>query len=102
MTSIDVCIFGGTAAGVMAAVAAAQSGKRSVLLVNPTAHLGGMTSGGLGATDVGNPAVVGGLAREFYQRVGRAYGLEEVAWRFEPHIAERVLFDWITEAGVTV
>jgi len=101
MPNVDVCIFGGTAAGVIAAVAAAQPGKRC-LLVNPAAHVGGMTSGGLGATDVGNPAVVGGLAREFYRRVGRVYGLDDVVWRFEPHVAEQVLLDWIAEAGVTV
>jgi hypothetical protein len=101
MTNIDVCVFGGTAAGVIAAVTAAQQGKRCVL-VNPGLHVGGMTSGGLGATDVGNPAVVGGLAREFYRRVGRVYGLDDVAWRFEPHVAEQVLLDWIAEAGVTV
>jgi hypothetical protein len=60
-----------------------------------------MTSGGLGETDIGNKAAIGGLAREFYQRVGRHYGTNE-AWRFEPSVAERIFHEMLEEAGVTV
>lgn len=96
--SLDICIYGGTSAGVIAAIAAARR-KRSVLLVEPGRHLGGMSSGGLGFTDFGNKAAIGGMSREFYRRVGRHYGKDE-AWVFEPHVAERVYRDWAAEAGV--
>src|SRR5687768_17057410 len=84
----DVCIYGGTSGGVIAAVQTARMGK-SVIVVNPAVHLGGMSSGGLGATDTGNTGAIGGLSREFYQRVGRHYGLS-VTFQFEPHVAEQV------------
>jgi hypothetical protein len=96
----DICVYGGTAGGVAAAVQAARVGKRVVLLEFGD-HLGGMTSGGLGQTDIGNKAAIGGISREFYQRVGKKYGKDE-AWTFEPHVAERVLFEMINEAQVPV
>src|SRR3954464_6640577 len=68
----DVVVYGGTSAGIITAVQAARMGK-SVVLIEPTQHLGGMTSGGLGATDIGRKAAIGGLALEFYQRVARKY-----------------------------
>src|SRR5512140_247902 len=77
----DVCIYGGTAGGVAAAVQAARMGKTAVLLEFGS-HLGGMTSGGLGATDIGNKAAIGGIAREFYHRVALHYA-QSNAWRFE-------------------
>src|SRR5688572_9714674 len=67
----DVVVYGGTAGGIVAAVAAAREGK-TVALVEASKHLGGMVSGGLGATDVGNGKAIGGYAREFFDRV-RAY-----------------------------
>src|SRR4051812_50108577 len=63
----DVCVYGGTAGGVAAAIQAARMGK-SVVLIEPSRHIGGMTSGGLGWTDSGDKAAVGGIAREFYRR----------------------------------
>ena len=74
----DICIYGGTAAGVIAAMAAAKAG-RSVILIEQGRHLGGMTSGGLGFTDIGNKLAIGGLSRDFYRRIGKVYGKEE-AW----------------------
>lgn len=71
-------IYGGTAAAITAAVQARRMG-RSALIVSPDRHLGGMTSGGLGRTDAGNTATVGGLAREFYHRVWQHYQRPE-AW----------------------
>ena len=99
--SVDVCVYGGTAGGVVAAIASKQEGK-SVLLVEPGRHLGGMTSGGLGWTDFGNKNAIGGLSLAFYRRVGKAYGRDEPAWTFEPSVAERVLCDWVNETGVEV
>ena len=97
---VDVCVYGGTAAGVMAAYTAAMKGK-SVLLVEPGRHLGGMTSGGLGYTDIGNKYVVTGLARDFYRRLGSHYGKLE-QWVFEPSVAERTLNGYVERAGVEV
>ncbi|HEX4122522.1 MAG TPA: FAD-dependent oxidoreductase [Verrucomicrobiae bacterium] len=96
----DVCVFGGTSAGVIAAVQAARSGQK-VVLTEFGGHLGGMTSGGLSQTDIGNKAAIGGIAREFYQRMGRHYGSNEV-WKLEPHVAEEVFNDMIRDAGVEV
>ncbi len=119
----DICVYGGSSAGVMAAVAAARMGK-DVVLVEPGTHLGGMSSSGLSWTDLGAPnylAAIGGLAREFYQRVGRRYGEETLAaagtpadgsspvgfarpaaLAFEPQIAEQVFNELLAEADVTV
>ncbi len=99
MTS-DVGIYGGTSAGVIAAVAAAKAGK-TVLLIEPGRHLGGMTSGGLGQTDFGKKSAIGGLSREFYRRLGKIYGMGE-AWTFEPHRAQQVMRELIAEARVTL
>src|SRR3990172_4869804 len=77
----DLCIYGGTSAGVIAAVQARRMGK-SVVLVCPDKHLGGLSSGGLGFTDTGNKAVIGGLAREFYQRIWKHYDRSD-AWRWQ-------------------
>jgi FAD dependent oxidoreductase len=79
----DVVIYGGTSAAVMAAVQSVQSGK-SVLVISPDSHLGGLSSGGLGFSDTGNKSVIGGLAREFYHRVWMHYNTAE-AWKFEKH-----------------
>ncbi len=96
----DVCVFGATSAGVIAAVQAARMDK-SVVLVEPGDHVGGLTAGGLGQTDIGNKAAIGGLAREFYRRVGREYDQPE-AWTFEPSMAERVFFQMLNQAKVPV
>ena len=98
--SVDVVVYGGTAAGVIAAYTAKRYG-RSVLLIEPGRHLGGMTTGGLGMTDIGNKYAVTGLGLDFYRRVGRYYGRFE-AWLFEPHVAERVLHQYVDEADVEV
>ena len=96
----DVVVYGGTAGGVIAAVAAARAGAR-VALLEPRQHLGGMVSGGLGWTDYGRKEVIGGLSREFFERVGRKYGTT-IQWEFEPHVAEEVFKEWAREAGVQV
>ncbi|MGE5106133.1 MAG: FAD-dependent oxidoreductase [Sphingobacteriales bacterium] len=96
----DVCIYGGTSAGVIAAYTAAKMGK-SVLLIEPGRHLGGLSSGGLGYTDIGNKYAITGLARDFYRRTGRHYGKFE-QWIFEPHVAEKVFNEYIKNAGIPV
>lgn len=117
----DLIIYGGTSAGVTAAVQAKKMGK-TVIVVSPDRHLGGLSSGGLGFTDTGNKAVIGGLAREFYHRLYLHYqqdsawkwqkreeygnkgqgtpaidGENRTMWIFEPHAAERMFEDWVRE-----
>lgn len=124
--SADVIIYGGTSAAVTCAVQVARMDK-SVIIVMPEKHLGGMTSSGLGFTDTGNKSVIGGLAREFYQRVYNHYQKEEAwkwqnkaeygnrgqgtpaidgenrtMWIFEPHVAERIFEDFIKEHNIAV
>jgi len=98
--AVDLCVYGGTSAGVVAAVQGAREG-RSVVLVAPEGHLGGLTTGGLTWTDFGNKGSIGGLSREFYRRVGKKYGVEE-EWKFEPKVAEQVYHELIAEAKVSV
>lgn len=122
----DVVVYGGTASGVVAAVQAKKMGK-SVLIVGPDKHLGGLSSGGLGFTDTGNKAVIGGLARDFYHRVWKHYdqesawtwqkkseygnkgqgtpamdGTERTMWIFEPHVAEQIFEDYVKENDIPV
>ena len=99
-TTFDVVVYGGTAGGVITAVAAAREGLR-VALIGPDHHLGGMVSGGLGWTDYGRKEVIGGYSLEFFERVGKKYG-RDIEWHFEPHVAEAVFDDLVKEAGVTV
>jgi len=117
----DVVVYGGTSGGVTAAVAAARHGQK-VVLIEPGRHLGGLTSGGLGATDIGKKDAIGGLAREFYRRVKQHYAnpaawkygrpedfqsnqhdpKEDVMFYFEPHVAEKIYDDLVREAKVEV
>ena len=124
--SADVIIYGGTSGAVTAAVEVAQSGK-SVIMVSPDVHLGGLSAGGLGYTDTGNKSVIGGLSREFYHRVWLHYndssawkwqkhseygnkgqgtvamdGENRTMWIFEPHVAEQVFEDFVEENEITV
>ena len=117
----DIVVYGGTSAGVTAAVQAAKEGK-SVVLIAPEGRLGAMSSAGLGMTDSGKTATIGGLSREFYHRVWREYRKPEtwkwqkrenfagrgqgtkaidderkVMWIFEPSVAEKVFDDWVKE-----
>lgn len=103
--NFDIVVYGGTSAGVIAAVQAHKLGK-STIIIEPGNHLGGLSSGGLGATDIGNKAAIGGLSREFYQRINQHYNpdtdFSETQWTFEPHVAEQVFQDMIEEAGIKV
>ena len=96
----DICVYGGTSAGVIAAYSAVQEGK-SVLLVEPGYRLGGLSSGGLGQTDIGNKQAVKGLSLDFYRRVGKHYGMLE-NWVFEPKVAEQVFKDYVAEGDIPV
>ncbi len=122
----DVVVYGGTSAGIACAVRLARLG-REVVVVSPDLHIGGLTSSGLGWTDSGEKAVIGGLAAEFYGRIWQHYqspdawrwqtkdeyggrgqgspavdGTSRTMWVFEPHAAEGVFEDLVTEAGLRV
>jgi hypothetical protein len=97
---VDICIYGGTSAGVVAAYSAKKMGK-SVLLVEPGKYLGGMTTGGLGMTDIGNKYAVTGLARLFYRRIGEHYNKFE-QWTFPPSVATATMNRFVKDADLDV
>ena len=99
-TSVDVCVYGGTSASVTAARAAAEEGC-NVTIICPDVVLGGMTTGGLGMTDIGNKLAIRGMAREFYRALGSRYGTEE-QWRFEPHVASEIIDSWVDNPKIKV
>ena len=96
----DVCIYGGTSAGVVAARSAALEGY-NVVIVEPSGHIGGLTTGGLGMTDIGNKQVVQGISRQFYRELGKHYGRLE-SWVFEPHVAQEVMDAYLEHPHITV
>ena len=98
---VDICIYGGTSSGVMAAYTARKAGKK-VLLVEPTDRVGGLTTGGLGATDIGNPYIMKGYTYDFYKRIGQYYGTSDMHFAFEPKVALQIYQEYIDEAGVKV
>lgn len=97
---VDICIYGGTSAGVMAAYTASKLGK-SVVLIEPSTRLGGLSTGGLGYTDIGNKYVVRGLALDLYRNIGQHYGKLE-QWIFEPKVALNIFNEYIKKANVKV
>jgi hypothetical protein len=122
----DIIVYGGTSGAITAAIQAKKMGK-SVILVSPDKHLGGLSSGGLGWTDTGKKEVIGGLSREFYQRVYEKYQADSAwtwedrsdfgnrgqgtpaidgdlrtMWIFEPHVAEEVFDEWVEGLGIEI
>jgi len=101
----DLVVYGGTAGGVATAIAGARHGLKTALL-EPRRHVGGMATGGLSRTDTGTREVIGGLALEFYYRVGNEYDIRRfknpVAWFYEPKVGEKVMVNMLAEAGVTL
>jgi len=120
----DLVIYGGTSAGIAAAIQAARMGK-SALLIEPTARMGGLTTGGLGQTDIGNKAAIGGISREFYEGIKQYYDIPEnwnwqqkdqyldggqtrteegetSMWTFEPSAALKVYQQMVEQEGVEI
>jgi len=101
----DVVVYGGTPGGIVTAIAAAREGAAAVV-IEPTKHIGGMVAGGLSHTDSGNPAVIGGIAHEFFARADAKYNDPDKTkhsrnfWFSEPHVAEQVFHEMLREAGV--
>lgn len=99
--NVDVCVYGGTSGGVIAAYTALKQGK-SVVLVEPSSRIGGMTTGGLGFTDVGHLDIIRGYALDFYRKVGRIYGQDEPVFKFEPKVALAVYNGYVSETQMPV
>lgn len=97
---VDICVYGGSSAGVIAAYTAKKMNK-SVLIIEPGKRLGGLTSGGLGYTDIGNKYAITGLSRDYYRRIGKHYGKFE-QWIFEPSVAERTFHQYVKEAKLEI
>ena len=117
----DVVVYGGTSAGISAAIQTSRMGK-SVLLIEPTRRLGGLTTGGLGATDIGNKQAIGGISREFYQNIKNYYNDpanwkwqnpddynqnrndpgNDAMWTFEPSAALEVYLKMIEPENITI
>ena len=120
----DIVIYGGTSAGLVAGFQAKAMGK-SVVVLEPSHHLGGLTTGGLGQTDIGNKSAIGGLSREFYRKVRKHYENpanwkwqkpddyrsdgqsktdpdEDTLWTFEPSAASTIFAEWIADIGLEV
>lgn len=103
----DLVVYGGTPGGIACSIAAAREGK-SVLLLETTKHLGGLTTGGLSHTDVGpRPEIIGGIAKEFFVKVDALYAdpnrtASKDFWYQEPHIAEQAFTAMLQEAKVDV
>ena len=118
----DLVIYGGTSAGIVAGIQAKAMGK-TVIVIEPTSREGGLTTGGLGQTDIGNKQVIGGLSRDFYRRIAKHYHEptswkwekreeykdsgqtrtekgEETMWTFEPSAALNVYREWIAETAL--
>jgi len=89
----DICVYGGTSAGVIAAHTAKKLGK-TVILIEPSNHIGGLSSGGLGQTDIGNKYAISGISRQFYRKIGQNYGRFE-QWTFEPKVAKSIFMDYL-------
>ena len=98
--STDICIYGGTSAAVTAARAAAEKGCK-VVIICPDPVLGGMTTGGLGATDIGNKQAIIGMARQFYRDLGKHYGTDE-QWTFEPSVAQAILDSYVDNPNISI
>ncbi|MGK7395644.1 MAG: FAD-dependent oxidoreductase [Candidatus Cyclobacteriaceae bacterium M3_2C_046] len=120
----DLVVYGGTSAGVAAAIQASRMGM-SVVLIEPTNRIGGLTTGGLGQTDIGNKQAIGGIAREFYRNIREYYENpdnwnwqdqqayrdggqtrtaenEDAMWTFEPSAALKVYHDMIDQENIDV
>jgi hypothetical protein len=97
----DLIIYGGTSAGIAAAIQAKRMGLVP-LIIEPTNRLGGLSTGGLGDTDFGKSAAIGGLSLEFYRQVGMKYGSAHPEWMFEPKVALAVFQEWVAKHEIEV
>jgi hypothetical protein len=119
----DIVVYGGTSAGVLAAAQASKMGK-SVVLISPEKHLGGITSNGLGWVDINNFKIVGGLTWKYFNKVWQFYQKDSswiwekkhpikgqlmefhqdipLMWVLEPHVGERIFNAIVFESKILV
>ncbi len=98
----DLIVYGATASGTIASIAAADEGV-SVLLIEPGNNIGGMVTGGLSHNDYGDRTIIGGMALDFYKKVADYYDKQLYYWRGpEPYVGEKIFRDWLDEAGVEI
>lgn len=118
----DIVVYGATSAGIATAIQGSRMGKK-VMLIEPSARIGGLTTGGLGQTDIGNKQAIGGISREFYQNIKRFYvqpenwkwqsresykdggqtrssANEDAMWTFEPSAALRVFEEMLSKEKI--
>jgi hypothetical protein len=105
MPTVDLVVYGGSASGVMTAYSAATEGLH-VILLEPRDHIGGMVTGGLSATDLGQFQIIGGYARDFYTSAANHYGVHTLVkhedWLSEPHVGEEIFRAMLKEVGVEI
>ncbi|WP_298651056.1 FAD-dependent oxidoreductase [uncultured Proteiniphilum sp.] len=120
----DIVIYGGTSAGIASAIQTSRMGK-SVVIIEPTHRIGGLTTGGLGQTDIGNKHVIGGISCEFYQNIRKYYDDpknwkwqdrneyldegqtrtekgEDAMWTFEPSAALKVYHQMLSGEKIDI
>ena len=120
----DIVIYGGTSAGIAAAIQASRM-EKTVIVLEPGNRVGGLTTGGLGQTDIGNKQAIGGISREFYQNIKKYYSNpdhwkwqeqmeyldggqtrtgkhEDAMWTFEPSAALEVYHDMLQQESIEV
>ena len=99
----DVIVYGGVPGGIAAAIAAAREGAK-VLLIEPTRHIGGLSTSGINTAESEHMLIwtIGGFALEFYKRLGDHYATGKPEYYFESSVAENLYLKMLSEAGVTV
>lgn len=102
-TNADVVVYGGVPSGIAASIAAAREGAK-VVLIEPTKHVGGLSTSGLNTAETEHMLkwTFGGIALEFYERLGKAYGTGKPEYYFESSVAEKAYNDMLREAGVEI
>src|SRR5260221_8265157 len=101
--SYDVVVYGGVPCGIAASIAAAREGA-SVLLIEPTRHIGGLSTSGINTAETEHMLkwTIGGIAQEFYERLGKHYGTGKAEYYFESSVAKKVYGEMLAQAKVTV
>jgi hypothetical protein len=99
----DVVVYGGVPCGIAAAITAAREGAK-VVLIEPTKHVGGLSTSGINTAESEHMLkwTIGGFADEFYRRLGVHYGTGKAEYFFESSVAEKVYLEMLREAGVEV
>ncbi|CAG5005626.1 hypothetical protein DYBT9275_03618 [Dyadobacter sp. CECT 9275] len=96
----DLVVYGATASGIIAGITAAREGAK-VIIIEPGKFIGGVVTGGLSKTDIGNQATIGGITREFFTRASQHYN-GKYMWIAEPHINSKIFEEMLAEVKIDV